>query len=27
MTKVRYAMKHGVSGEHALRDWLEAITR
>lgn len=25
MTKVRNAMKHGVSGESALNDWLEAI--
>jgi len=25
MTKIRYGMKHGVSGENALRDWLEAI--
>jgi hypothetical protein len=27
MTKVRYVMKNGVSCEHALTDWLEAITR
>jgi hypothetical protein len=27
MTKVRYAMQHGVSCEHALTDWLEAIVR
>jgi hypothetical protein len=27
MTKVRKALKYGVSGENALHDWLEAITR
>jgi hypothetical protein len=27
MTKVRHAMKHGVSCEAALNDWLEAIIR
>ena len=27
MTKVRYVMKNGVSCEHALTDWLEAIMR
>lgn len=27
MTVVRRVMKNGVSSEHALRDWLEAITR
>jgi hypothetical protein len=27
MTWVRRAMKHGVSNENALHDWLEAITR
>jgi hypothetical protein len=26
MTKVRKALKYGVSGENALHDWLEAIT-
>jgi hypothetical protein len=27
MTKIRHAMKHGVSCESALNDWLEAIVR
>lgn len=27
MTKVRHAMKHGVSCESALTDWIEAIVR
>ena len=27
MTKVRNALKYGVSGENALHDWLEAIIR
>ncbi len=27
MTKVRYALKHGVSSDNALRDWLEAIAK
>ena len=27
MTKVRFAMKHGVSSDAALKDWMEAITQ
>jgi hypothetical protein len=27
MTWVRRAMKHGVSCDNALRDWMEAITQ
>ena len=27
MTWVRRGMKHGVSSDNALRDWMEAITK